>query len=52
MKEIYTQIQIDAPPERVWAHLVDCGRYERWNPFIRKIEGTLAPGSVLSVYFS
>ncbi|MGM0590830.1 MAG: SRPBCC family protein [Halobacteriota archaeon] len=35
MPELTTTIDIDAPPERVWAVLVDFDDYPEWNPFMR-----------------
>jgi hypothetical protein len=45
--EIRTEIDIDAPPERVWAVLTDFSSYPDWNPFIQKIEGNVAVGETL-----
>lgn len=47
MREISTQIDIDASPQRVWTTLVDFDRYEEWNPFIRQAAGEAQVGSTL-----
>ena len=49
MRELRTEIEIDAPPERVWQVLIDFGAYPQWNPFIRSIEGEAKVGSRLKV---
>jgi hypothetical protein len=38
--------QIAAPPSRVWAVLVDTGRYSEWNPTMR-LTGSLVPGATI-----
>lgn len=47
--ELATDIEIDAPLERVWARLRDFDAYASWNPFVRRIRGQLAPGNELEV---
>jgi hypothetical protein len=49
MHRLETQIDIDAPAERVWSLLIDFPSYPRWNPFIRSIAGTLEVGQSLDV---
>ena len=49
MKELRTEIDIDASAERVWAALTDFASFPKWNPFIREIRGTPAVGSRLEV---
>jgi hypothetical protein len=47
LKELHTEIEIDAPAERVWAILMDFASYPDWNPFIRRIEGLPRTGERL-----
>jgi hypothetical protein len=47
MKQLHTEIEIDAPAKRVWGALTDFASYPQWNPFIRHIRGRLAPGERL-----
>jgi hypothetical protein len=47
--ELRTEIGIDAPPEQVWAHLVDLSAYADWNPFITAAEGSAQVGHVLTL---
>jgi len=49
MKQIETQITIDASPENVWQVLTNFDEYLSWNPFIKSIEGNLIKGSKLTV---
>ena len=49
MKEIRTEIEIDAPVNEVWSILTDFARHPAWNPFIREISGELRQGAQLQV---
>ena len=49
MKELHTEIEIDASAERVWGVLTDFASYPQWNPFIRRISGELKVGERLEV---
>ena len=49
MKEIKTEILIEAPLEHVWQVLSEFSEYTQWNPFITKIEGNLQTGAKLKV---
>jgi hypothetical protein len=40
-------IEIDAPPEVVWGRLADTAAYPDWNPFVRRLEGSLEEGASL-----
>jgi hypothetical protein len=42
-------IEIEAPPQAVWAVLVDLGAYHEWNPFITSALGTLEVGRRLDL---
>jgi len=49
-KEIITEIEINAPPSRVWQVLTDFEKYPTWNPFIKKISGIAAGNEKLEVH--
>jgi hypothetical protein len=49
MKQLHTEIEIEAPAERVWELLTDFASYPEWNPFIRSISGQPTPGERLEV---
>jgi hypothetical protein len=49
-KEIVTEIEINAPPSRVWQILTDFEKYPTWNPFIKKISGIPAINEKLEVH--
>lgn len=49
-KELYTEIEINASPGKVWQILTDFEAYPNWNPFIKKIKGDLAVGEKLEVF--
>jgi hypothetical protein len=49
MKELHSEIEIDAPAERVWRLITDFASYPRWNPFIRTISGEPTTGKRLEV---
>lgn len=48
-REIHHHIDIAAPPAAVWAALTDTAAYRDWNPFVRRLDGALRPGSKLAV---
>jgi hypothetical protein len=50
MKEIYTEIEIHAPKQRVWQLLTDFARFPEWNPFIRSATGKLEVNAQLKVF--
>jgi len=44
MKKYSAEIIIRAPPQKVWAALVDVVHYPEWDPGMLRIEGRIAPG--------
>jgi hypothetical protein len=49
MKELKTEILLNASPEKVWEVLSTFSEYENWNPFIRRISGSMEKGARLEV---
>ena len=45
MKEIQTEIEINASAEKVWRVLIDFAAYSEWNPFVRRVEGEVSVGA-------
>lgn len=48
MKNIQTEIIINADKATIWNILTDFSKYSDWNPFIVKVEGSLAIGKYLT----
>lgn len=46
--DLRTDIEIDAPPETVWAVLTDLASYPEWNPFVVSSQGIPAVGERLT----
>jgi hypothetical protein len=49
MKQINTEIIINAPANKVWSILTDYEGHSTWNPFIKSISGEKKPGGNLKV---
>lgn len=49
MKELYTEIEINASASTVWDILTDFDNFSKWNPFIKAISGNLQEGSQIEV---
>jgi len=49
-KELYSEIEIEANPEKVWRILSDFASFPNWNPFMRSIKGDLEVGKKLTVF--
>ncbi|MFT4613175.1 MAG: hypothetical protein ACI9NT_000313 [Bacteroidia bacterium] len=39
---------LPASPEQSWVVLTDFARYPDWNPYLRRVEGKLAVGEIMS----
>lgn len=50
MKEVRTEIEINAGPEKVWKILTDFEKYSQWNPFIKRIIGQAKEGSKIEIH--
>jgi uncharacterized protein YndB with AHSA1/START domain len=48
MKQYTTTVVINAPPEMVWAILVDGAKYSGWNPEIVEVDGTMDRGESIT----
>ena len=49
LKEVFSEIEIQASAERVWRVLNDFASYPEWNPFIRRINGQAKEGTRLKI---
>lgn len=49
MKEIRTEIRIEAGAEKVWKILTDFDRFPEWNPFMRYLKGAPTEGTQIEV---
>ena len=49
-KGLYTEIEINASPEDVWAVLTDFSKFPEWNPFMRRASGEVKQGERIEVY--
>jgi hypothetical protein len=49
MREIWTEIEIDAPPELVWEVLTDLDSYVEWNPHVTRATGDLREGGSIEI---
>jgi hypothetical protein len=49
MKEVSTEIEIEATAERVWEVLTDFAKFPEWNPFIKMMTGEPRTGAKLEV---
>jgi hypothetical protein len=45
MKELFTEIEINASSDKVWQVLTDFKSYPEWNPFVRELKGDVQVGN-------
>jgi hypothetical protein len=49
VREIRSEIEIEASSETVWSVLTDFAAFPEWNPFMRSVAGELAQGGQITV---
>jgi hypothetical protein len=49
MKELSTEITINADAEKIWKVFSDFTSYPSWNPFIRSVSGKVQAGQKITV---
>lgn len=49
MREIRTEIEIKASPEKVWSILTNINNWNTWNPIVVQASGTPTVGSELTI---
>jgi hypothetical protein len=49
VREIRSEIEIEAPAAVVWGVLTDFAAFPEWNPFIRSAQGELTQGEQINV---
>lgn len=50
MKYFSATANIKASPEKIWRILTDAPNYPAWDPWVIRIEGTIAPGEKIRAY--
>lgn len=49
MRELHTEVTIEAAPETVFRILLDVARYQEWNPLIVSAKGEVVTGGKLDI---
>jgi hypothetical protein len=49
LQEIKTEIEISAPPAKVWSIISDINNWQEWSPIIKESQGTVSVGSELTI---
>jgi hypothetical protein len=49
LQEIKTEIEISAPPSKVWSIISDINNWKEWSPIINDSQGTATVGSELII---
>jgi hypothetical protein len=50
MREVHTDIEINSSPDNVWRILTDFASYDRWNPFIKRVNGLPSEGTKIEIW--
>lgn len=50
MRSYQTQIEINAPIEKVWIGLTNFSSYPEWNPIVGKLSGEMKVGNKITTY--
>jgi hypothetical protein len=50
LKQVRTEIELEASPERVWQVFTDFASFRDWNPFIKEAQGELKVGNKLRIF--
>jgi hypothetical protein len=50
MKSYEARATIDAPPDRVWAVLIDAAGYPAWDSGVDRVDGRIAAGEKITVH--
>jgi len=52
VRELFTVVDISAPPAKVWNNFAAFQTYPQWNPFITSLSGDPRPGATLKVHIA
>ena len=52
MREVHTEIEINAPVERVWQILTGFDHWSEWNPFLYRAYGKAEHGEHIELFFA
>jgi len=48
-QEIITEIEITAPPSKVWSIITDINKWQEWSPIIKSSQGASLVGSTVDI---
>jgi len=49
LQEVKTEIDVSAPPSKVWSIIIDIDKWKEWSPIIKASHGTASVGSELTI---
>ncbi len=50
MRELRSEITINAPATRIWDTITDLDSFHEWNPFVQRAVGEVKEAEQLNVY--